>query len=335
MNTDNHSKQVVEKRKEKDLAVMVVVIIMAVAIVSILGFVMIKPPQPTVQGQVDAEEIRISGALPGRVEKIYVTEGDRVAKGDTLVKIYSSLMEAKLTQAKAMEQVAWATNKKVDRGTRDKIIESARQVWQQAIAASSITQKTYRRMERLFAQGVVSEQKRDEAEAACEAALAAERAALSQYELAKEGAQKEDKEASAAMLSAAKGGVDEVDAFIDDSYLIAPEDGVITEIYPRVSELVATGAPMMSLLKDDLWIEFNVKETMLREVGEDSVLKVYLPALDKTIEAQVFYIKDLGTYANWQATKSTGDYDVRTFRVKARPKVFVKGMRPGMSAVLL
>ena len=333
MNTDNHSRQVV-KKKEKDLAVMVVAIIMAVTLVSILGFVMIKPPQPTVQGQVDAEEIRISGALPGRVEKIYVNEGDRVAKGDTLVKIYSSLMEAKLMQAKAMEQVASATNKKVDSGTRDKIIDAAREVWQQAVAASSIAQKTYQRMERLFAQGVISEQRRDEAEAAYEAASAAEKAALSQYELAKEGAQKEDKEASAAMLSAAKGGVDEVDAFMDDTYLTAPEDGVITEIYPRVSELVATGAPMMSLQKDDLWIEFNVKETMLREVGEDSVLKVYLPALDETIEAKVFYIKDMGTYANWQATKATGDYDVRTFRVKARPNVLVEGLRPGMSAVL-
>lgn len=333
MNTDNHSRQVV-KKKEKDLAVMVVAIIMAVTLVSILGFVMIKPPQPTVQGQVYAEEIRISGALPGRVEKIYVNEGDRVTKGDTLVKIYSSLMEAKLMQAKAMEQVASATNKKVDSGTRDKIIDAAREVWQQAVAASSIAQKTYQRMERLFAQGVISEQRRDEAEAAYEAASAAEKAALSQYELAKEGAQKEDKEASAAMLSAAKGGVDEVDAFMDDTYLTAPEDGVITEIYPRVSELVATGAPMMSLQKDDLWIEFNVKETMLREVGEDSVLKVYLPALDKTIEAKVFYIKDMGTYANWQATKATGDYDVRTFRVKARPNVLVEGLRPGMSAVL-
>ena len=237
-------------------------------------------------------------------------------------------------QAKAMEQVASATNKKVDSGTRDKIIDAAREVWQQAVAASSIAQKTYQRMERLFAQGVISEQRRDEAEAAYEAASAAEKAALSQYELAKEGAQKEDKEASAAMLSAAKGGVDEVDAFMDDTYLTAPEDGVITEIYPRVSELVATGAPMMSLLKDDLWIEFNVKETMLREVGEDSVLKVYLPVLDKTIEAKVFYIKDMGTYANWQATKATGDYDVRTFRVKARPNVLVEGLRPGMSAVL-
>ena len=158
MNTDNHSRQVV-KKKEKDLTVMVVAIIMAVALVSILGFVMIKPPQPTVQGQVDADEIRISGALPGRVEKIYVNEGDRVTKGDTLVKIYSSLMEAKLMQAKAMEQVASATNKKVDSGTRDKIIDAAREVWQQAVAASSIAQKTYQRMERLFAQGVISEQR--------------------------------------------------------------------------------------------------------------------------------------------------------------------------------
>lgn len=330
----NRSKRVVEKRKEKDLAIVVVVVIMVVAFVSIMGFIMIKPPRPTVQGQVDAEEIRISGVLPGRVEKIYVKEGERVAKGDTLVKIYSSLMEARLSQAKAMEQVAVATNNKVDSGTRNKIVDTAHEVWQQAVAALSIAEKTYQRMERLFEQGVISEQKRDEALSAYEVASSAEKAALSQYELAKEGAQKEDKEASAAMLSAAKGGVDEVNAFMKDGYLTAPEDGVITEIYPRISELVATGAPIMSLLKDDIWLEFNIKETMLRDVGVDSVLKVYLPALDKTIEAKVFYIKDLGTYANWQATKSTGDYDFRTFRVKARPNVLVKGMRPGISAVL-
>jgi HlyD family secretion protein len=207
-------------------------------------------------------------------------------------------------------------------------------VWQQAIAAANIAKKTYDRMENLYSQGVISEQKRDEAKAAFEASTAAEGAAKSQYDLAVAGAQKEDKAAAAAMVKVAKGNVNEVNALLEDQYLVAPCDGEVVVIYPNESELVGTGTPLMTLQTDDRWAVFNVRETYLKDLRNGSVVKVRIPALDMETEMEVYYIKDMGTYANWQATKATGDFDARTFEVKARPKKKIENLRPGMSAVI-
>lgn len=320
--------------KDRMLILTIVVVILILAGLAIFGFLVIKQGPDTIQGQADATEIRISGKLPGRVEEIFVEEGQHVSQGDTLVHIHSSLLDARLGQAEAMETVAQAANAKVDAGTRSQIITAAYEIWQQAIAAESIAKKTYERMEALYEKGVVSEQKRDEAKAAYQAASAGVAAAESQYSLAKAGAQKEDKEAAMAMVNVAKGGVDEVYAILEDQYLVAPCDGEITEIYPNVSELVATGAPIMSLQKDDHWVVFNVRETVLKDITIGTDLRIRIPALDVETDAKVFYIKDLGTYANWQATKSTGDFDARTFQVKARPNKKIENLRPGMSVIL-
>ncbi len=319
--------------KDRSLILAVVVILVVIAGLAIVGFLCMKQGPDTVQGQADATEVRISGKLPGRVMELYVEEGQHVKAGDTLVHIHSSLADAKLEQARAMEEAATATNRKVDAGTRTQIVATARDLWTQAQAASGITRKTYDRMENLFAKGVVSEQKRDEAKAAYDAARAAEAAAKSQYDLAVAGAQKEDKEAARAMVQVAKGGVSEVDALLEDQYLVAPCDGEVTVVYPNVSELVALGAPIMSLQKDDHWVVFNVRETLLKDIRLGSRLKVYIPALDIHETVKVYYIRDLGTYANWQATKSTGDFDARTFTIKARPDKAIDGLRPGMSVV--
>jgi len=250
-----------------------------VTILAICGFLFMKPEPDTIQGQIDSTEIRISGKLPGRVAEIFVEEGQRVHAGDTLIHIHSTLADAKLAQADAGVQVAQATNRKVDAGTRKQIIQSAYQVWQQATAAVNIAKKTYDRMENLFAQGVISEQKRDEAKAAFEAATAAEGAAKSQYELALSGAQEEDKQASAAMVNVARGNVNEVNALLEDQYLVAPCDGEIVVIYPNVSELVGTGSPLMTIQTDNNWAVFNLRETYLKEIHNGSVLKVRIPAL--------------------------------------------------------
>lgn len=320
-------------KKDRLLITTIVILLLVVAALAVIGFLFIKQGPDTVQGQGEATEIRISGKLPGRVTEIYVEEGEHVKAGDTLVRIHSSLADAKLDQAKAMESVASAANAKVDAGTRVQVINAAKDLWTQAKAAATIARKTYERVQNLYAKGVVSEQKRDEAKAACDAAEAGEDAAKSQYELALSGAQSEDKRAASAMVTAAKSSVKEVDALLEDQYLLAPCDGVITEVFPNVSELVATGAPIMQLQKDDHWAVFNVRETLLKDIRLGSVIKARIPALDTTVRIKVFYIKDLGTYANWQATKSTGDFDARTFQVKARPEHPIPDFRPGMSVI--
>lgn len=324
-----------EKTENRSLMFGLIAIVVVTLLLAIIGFVFMREPDEIIEGQADATSVRISGKLPGRVVELMVSEGDMVKAGDTLVHIHSSLAEAKLMQAEAMENAAAAQNQKVDAGTRSQIIQAAAELVAQAKAGATITRKTYDRMQRLFEQGVVSEQKRDEAKAAYDAAVAAQQAAESQLSLARSGAQKEDKESAAALVTAARGGVAEVESLLEDQYLTAPCDGQIDQIYPQPGELVSLGAPIMSLLKiDDKWVTFNVREELLSQMKLGDSITVEIPALDRmSAKARIYYVRDMGSYATWRATKATGDWDSRTFEVKARTTDQIPDLRPGMTVL--
>ena len=324
------------EKKERSLVVGLIALIVIIVVLALIGLFLLKPEPQIIQGQAEATQVRVSGKLPGRVVEFMVEEGQHVLAGDTLVHIHSSLVEAKLSQAEAMETVAKAQKKKVDSGTRVELLNSAYDMWQQAQAGLTIAKKTYERMQSLYKKGVVSEQKRDEAEAAYKAMVATESAAKSQYEMAKAGAQAEDKAAAAAMVAAAQGSVAEVESILSDSYLTAPTDGEISDIFPNVGELVSLGAPIMNVLKlDDMWVSFNVREDLLENLTMGAEVQAIIPALEnKEVTLKVFYIRDMGSYAVWRATKVTGQYDAKTFQVKARPVEPVDNLRPGMSVLL-
>ena len=325
-----------QKKAGRTLILTLLVVILVVAGVALIGFLSLDRPDDILEGQVEGTTVRVSGKLPGRVVDLYVQEGDTVEAGDTLVHIHSSFVDAQLDQAKAMEAVAQAQNRKVDQGTRSQIINAARDLVTQAEVAVNITKKTYDRMENLFKEGVVTEQKRDEAQAAYNAAVAQKAAAESQYQLALAGAQKEDKESAAAMVSASEASVSQVESLLEDSYLVAPCSGTVDQIFPEVGELVALGAPIMNILKNERHVVFNVKEELLPDFEMGSEFKVAMPAMNnKEVTLKVFYIRDMGNYATWRATKNVGDYDSRTFEIKARPVEETKsiGLRPGMSAI--
>ena len=323
------------RRENRVLMFAMLIVILVVIGLAIVGFLFLEHPDNLLQGQADATSVRISGKLPGRVVELYVKEGDMVKAGDTLVHIHSSLAEAKLAQAESMKDVALAGEQKVDAGTRSEIVQTAQAMVSQAEAARQIAQKTYDRMENLYKAGVVSEQKRDEAKAAFEAAKGAEAAARSQLQLARAGAQREDKAAAASMVNVAQSGIAEVESLLEDQYLTAPCDGQIDQIYPQVGELVSLGAPIMSLLKiDDKWVTFNVREDYLSDLKLGDTITVMIPALDKKeTKLEVYYSRDMGSYATWRATKSTGEWDSRTFEVKARPTEPLPELRPGMTVV--
>lgn len=336
MQESNNQPTAEMQKAQRSLLITMSVVLLVVAVVAVIGFVCLDHPVEYVEGQVEGSTVRVSGKLPGRVAELYVHEGDTVHAGDTLVHIHSAVAEAQLAQAEAMQQVTEAQNRKVDAGTRSQIIAAAADLVEQAKAAVQITEKTYRRMENLFREGVVSEQKRDEAKAAYDAARAQLSAAESQHSLAVAGAQAEDKQSAAAMVAAASGGVDQVKAVIDDSYLVAPCDGTIDEVYPEVGELVAMGSPIFSILKDKRWVVFNVREEMLPRFKMGQTVRVMIPGMDKKeIDVKVYYVRDMGNYAVWRATKTTGQYDSRTFEIKARPvsEADAAGLRPGMSAI--
>ena len=325
-----------EKKASRNIMITMGVVTVAVAVVAVIGFLCLNRPEEYVEGQVEGTTVRVSGKMAGRIAEFYVQEGDTVHAGDTLVHIHSAIADAQLASAEAMREVAEAQNRKVDAGTRKQIIASAADLVKQAEAAADITRKTYERMNNLYKQGVISEQRRDEAKAAYDAAKAQLSVAQQQHSLAVSGAQNEDKQAAEALVRAASGPVEQAKAVTEDSYLIAPCDGTIDERYPEEGELVAMGAPIFSILRDNRWVTFNVREELLPDFEQGKKVKVMIPALkEKDIEVQVYYVRDMGSYATWRATKSTGQYDSRTLQIKARPvsEKDAKGLRPGMSAI--
>ena len=332
----DNSQTTIVRKKDKALLVAIGVIVIVMVCIAILGILLIHPPKETTQGQADCETVRVSGKLPGRIVKFYVHEGDYVHAGDTLVSIYSSTTDAMLYKAKSMQSVAASQKLKADKGTRDEMKRTAYNMYQQALAAETIAKKTYQRMQNLFSEGVVTEQKRDEAKAACDVASAQVKAAKSQYDLAVNGAQSEDKAAAQGLEDAAKGSVMEVQSLLEDQYLIAPCDGEVSEIYPHEEELVSLGTPVMSISKlSDMWVAFNVREEKLSTLPMNKEIAVTIPALgNKKVKLKVYYVHDMGSYAVWNATKAYGQFDSKTFEVKARPTSEIKDFRPGMSVLL-
>ena len=220
-------------------------------------------------------------------------------------------------------------------GARREQIATAFQMLQQAKAGAEIAEKSYKRVQRLYDEGVMSEQKRDEAFAQYKAMEAQVKAAQSQYTMAVNGARQEEKMAAQAQVNRAKGAVQEVNSYIYETIQTAQKEGEVSEIFPKLGELVGTGSPIMNIsVLDEMWGTFNIREDQLNGIKTGDVLKVYLPAFNKEIEMAVYAIKDQGSYAVWKATKANGQYDLKTFEVKARPTQKIEGLRPGMSLVL-
>lgn len=291
----------------------------------------------TIQGQADVTEYRVSSKVPSRVLKILVREGQHVHAGDTLAIMEAPDVSAKLSQAQAAEDAAAAQSRKANKGAREEQKAAAYELWQKAKAGVEIAEKSYARVKRLYEQGVMTAQKYDEVSAQRDAAIATEKAAKSQYDMAKNGAEQEDKDAAAALVSRAKGAVSEVSSYINETVLTASADGEVTEIFPEAGELVGSGAPVMNVaLMDDMWVAFNVREDHLAQFKMNGTVKATIPALgDKEVTLKVFYMKDLGSYAAWKATKTTGQYDMKTFEVKASPVQKIDGLRAGMSVLLV
>lgn len=324
-----------EKSQRSNILLAFFTLTAVVVIVSIIGFFTLGKGPEVIQGQAEATEYRVSSKVPGRILKFMVDEGDQVKAGDTLAILEAPDVMAKLSQAQAAEEAAVAMNEKAERGTRQEQLQAAYEMWQKAKAGLEIAEKSYNRVNRLFEQGVMSAQKRDEAKAQYEAMKATERAANAQYTMAKNGAQREDKEMAAAQVKRAQGAVAEVNSYISETYLTASADGEVTEIFPKVGELVGTGAPVMNVARlSDMWVTFNVREDFLKDFTVGGEIEAYLPALEKSAKFKVTYMKDLGSYAAWKATKTTGQFDLKTFEVKAKPIEPVENLRPGMSAII-
>jgi HlyD family secretion protein len=323
-------------KKNYNLVIGISALVAIVLIISLVGYLLSKPRPQVIQGETEAAEYRISCMVPGHVTELYCREGQEVHKGDTVAFIDSPQVKAKLAQAQAARSAALAQSSKARNGAEQEQIAGAYEIWQQALVQEEIMKKSLERIQTLYEQKVVAAQKYDETKAKYDAAKAQARAAKSQYDKAVKGARAEDKAAAEALVHQAEGAIQEVNSYMQELYLTSPADGVISNVYPRQGELVGQGSPVMSVTDlSDIWFTFNIREDQLHGMNVGDEFTVSIPALDgRKIKACVNYMAVRESYATWKATKETDLYDAKTFEVRAVPCESVKGLRPGMTAIV-
>jgi HlyD family secretion protein len=309
--------------------------ILVVLIVALIGHLALQRDPEEIQGEMEVEEYRVSGKVPGRILALLAKEGDFVHAGDTLAIIEAPEVHAKMVQAQSAADAATAMAQMAQNGARKEQIQAAAQLLEQAKAGLEIAEKSYKRMKKLYDEEVISAQKFDEAEAVYKSAQAQVKTAKSNYDMAVNGARQEERRAASAVAGQARGAVQEVQGYVRETVQTAQMAGEVTDVYPKVGELVGTGTPIMTIaMMDDQWATFNIREDQLKgmKVGQEITVKV--PALDIETKMKITSMKDKGSFAVWKATKASGQYDQKTFEVKARPAEAIDGIRPGMSVIL-
>jgi HlyD family secretion protein len=322
------------KRKGFLLAIIGISVIVIFIIYS--TWIIVRPRPLEVQGEVEATQIKVASKLVGRIDSLAVHKGDVVKKGQLLFTLKSPEVEAKMEQANAALLGAKAQNSKASAGAQAEDIEAAYNTYLKAQAAYELAQKTFERVNNLYKDGVMPAQKRDEAETNMKAALETANAAKAIWNKAKNGTRIEDKNAASAMVARAEGAINEVESYLKETRIYSPIDGEISNIIAESGELVSAGYPIITLVKlNDNWVTFNLREDLMAAVQKGSVLPAKFPALgNKEINLKISYINVLGSFATWNATKTTGDFDMKTFEVRAVPVEKVEGLRPGMSALV-
>ncbi len=294
-----------------------------------------EPKEDRIYAQVQAREYAISSKVAGRVENIFVKKGDMLKKGDLVYNINSPELQAKIEQAKAGYEAAQALSTEAKQGARVESIQSAKDVWQGSKTMANLAKSTYERIESLYKDGVVSQQRRDEAYANYTTAKHNENAAYQQYKIALDGASNEMKIAAQAKADAAAGQVNEVESYAKDTQAIAPANGEVSNILLHEGELAPSGFPVVLIIDmNEAWISFAVPEYRLKDFAKDSTFRAYIPALEREAEFKVTFVSVKGDFATWRATSAHKGYDVKTFAVEAHPLSHIEGLRVGMSVLI-
>ena len=314
----------------------------ALAIIGAIAFLIYglylanRPVVAPLQGQIDARYIDISPKIVGRIAEVHVREGDDVEPGDLLVTLDSPEVEAKLSEAEATREGVAAKQQLLDDGLRDEDVRVARANWERAVSSATLAETTFKRINALYKDGLVSEQRNDEVATAYRSSLDAVNAARAQYDLTLNGFRIEERAAAAEATRAAGAAVQGVGALAADIFLKSPIAAEVDKVILHQGELAPTGFPIVSLVNlDDVWAVFNMREDELVGITIGTEITGKLPALgDRAIAFSVYYISPRGEYATWRATRQSSGYDIKTFEVRARPTAKVEGLRPGMSVLV-
>ncbi|EPX81825.1 HlyD family secretion protein [Litoreibacter arenae] len=316
-------------------ALLAVLAVLAVA--ALLVWTVRQPATYLVQGEVEATRIDLSALITARVSETPVGFGSRVSAGDIVVQLESPQLRAQLETAKAGIAVARA-NRDLTFSTRPETIAAAEAQLAKAVADVELAQSSYDRVNQLRDSSVVSQANLDQASNALNAAIQAQAAAQANLDQARNGASEEQRAVATAQVTQAEANLTQLQANVEELTVTSPIDGEVTTRTAEVGKLFSAGAPLISIVDvDHAWFTFNLREDLLEGLEVGQPLEVRVPALGQDhapVPAEITAINVEGSYANWRATKATGDFDLRTFSVRAEPTEPVDGLRPGMSALV-
>ncbi len=310
--------------------------LLLILLLSLISFGLWKSYQPQqieLQGRVEAETIYVSTKVPSRIEELYVHEGQVVKQNQPLVRLWSPEVSAKKQQALASLQSALAFQSTATRGSQQENIDSLYANWQALKAQEALANTTLQRSTNLFQEGVISRQRRDEIQAAATSASQMTEAAYQQYARAKRGSTPEQKSTADAQVEIAKAAVAEANALEAETQLNAPVDGVVSKTYGKVSELIAMGVPVVSIIQNDVWVSLTVREDQYASIYQLKQLQGYIPALDQYMLFNIKNIDAEGEFATIKTTRQTGGYDIRSFKVHLVPATPNPNLKVGMSVL--
>lgn len=316
--------------------ILLFILLILSAVVLIVVSKRLSASEPTLlQGMVECQQYKAASKIAGRIDTIYISEGNYVKKGELLYRLTTPELSAKLAQVEAVKSAAEALDKQTLAGARVEQISAAKSIWQKAKAGRVLSEQSFDRATKLYQNGVIPKQKLDEATANFAAMKATEDAAYAEYTLALAGATQEQKAAAAAQVKQAQGAISEVETYISDSKVFAAVSGEVSAIAHQQGEIVGSGATVVTILDlSDIWVLFNIKETLLPQIKLGMSFRAYIPALDRYVMLKVGNIAAQADFATWNATRTKGSFDIKTFAVKMYPEKSYKDLRPGMSAII-
>jgi HlyD family secretion protein len=308
----------------------------AVVVAALSLFYLLRPEPLLVQGEADATRLDIAARVDGRVKEIPVERGQNVPANAVLVRIDNPETVAKLEQMRTAKAVAEAQLANVLVGTRAEVVAARKAELERAQAALVLAQKTFERARTLTEQGNAPQARLDQATDALHESERAVDQLKSAYDQAVNGYTKEERAISRANVEKANADIQSVQSLIDQLVVYAP---VASQVYQRnvePGEYVSPGVPLVTLIDlADVWIHFDLREDLVKGLKVGDRFDVRIPALgDRRVPVEVRLIATKGEYASWRATRATGDFDLRTFSIRAYPVEPVPELRPGMSAYL-
>ena len=314
----------------------IIVSVVAAAVVALSLFYLIRGEPLLVQGEVDATRLDLAARVDGRVGEVPVARGQNIAANAVLVRIDNPETLAKHEQALAAKVVAEAQLANINAGTRAEVIAARKAALERAQASLVLAQRTYERVRQLADQGNAPQARLDQATDALHESERAVDQARSAYEQAVNGYTAEERQIAVANVQKAVADIKAVQSIIDQMVVYAP---VASQVYKRnveAGEYVSPGVPLVTLIDlDDVWIHFDLREDLVKTLKIGDRFGVRIPALgDRRITVEVKLIATKGEYASWRATRATGDFDLRTFAVRAYPVDKLPELRPGMSAYM-